>query len=74
MIVTVKNWTGCGGCRQNLFLEEVESLKGEKQLSKRIKLVHLNPEWDKRDEVIRVGGQLQRSLLPHESCKPIILR
>lgn len=54
------------------FGAEIELLKEKKPVQPVSKIANLDPKLDS-DEILHVGGRLQRSLLPEESREPIIL-
>ncbi|XP_028411629.1 uncharacterized protein LOC114534388 [Dendronephthya gigantea] len=59
-------------CQREAFGEELRSLKRTKSVDNHSKLLSLTPYLD-QDDVIRVGGRLDRAKLPYEVRHPIIL-
>ena len=54
------------------FTEEIHDLELEKRVNKKSKLVTLDPSID-RDGVIRVGGRLKNSTIPHSQQHLMLL-
>ena len=59
-------------CQREAFSNEFESLEKNKCVDRRSKLLSFTPYLDKNN-VIRVGGRLDRAKLPYEVRHPIIL-
>lgn len=59
-------------CQQDAFAEEISSLKENKPVSKKSKLVSLNPFLDDKN-VLRVGGRLQNTISTYDNKHPVIL-
>ncbi|XP_064648771.1 uncharacterized protein LOC135500981 [Lineus longissimus] len=55
------------------FQKEIQKLKAGESVEKTSVIVQLNPYWDKRSQVIRVGGRLNYAPLPEEVKHPIVL-
>ncbi|XP_066600734.1 uncharacterized protein [Prorops nasuta] len=55
------------------FIEEINILQAGESLSKRHKLMSLNPIMDKKDGILRVGGRLANSVLSPTMKHPPIL-
>ncbi|XP_064621089.1 uncharacterized protein LOC135483944 [Lineus longissimus] len=55
------------------YQEDIEELKAGRQVTMESKLAPLSPEWDEKDQVMRVGGRLHYAPLPEETKHPIIL-
>ena len=58
--------------QRKYYGDELQSLRRNQTVSKGSKLRNLCPEID-QDGILRVGGRLNNSLLPHEGKHPIIL-
>lgn len=58
--------------QNSCFKKEMDCLRSQKPLPSNSPLLSLLPILDKND-IIRVGGRLSRSLLPFEAKHPIIL-
>lgn len=58
--------------QQSAFSEDLSSLKSKSNLSCSSRLKRLNPFLDENN-VIRVGGRLNRSSLSHEAKHPVVL-
>ncbi|XP_076660848.1 uncharacterized protein LOC143364322 [Halictus rubicundus] len=59
--------------QNHAFASEIELLSHGKPLPKRNGLCSLNPMYDETDRLLRVGGRLGNSSLPHEKKHPLIL-
>ncbi len=59
-------------CQREAFSDELESLKKSKSVDRRSRLLSFTLYLDE-DQVIRVGGRLDRARLPYEVRHPIIL-
>eukprot|EP00112_Aurelia_sp_Birch-Aquarium-sp1_P023683 Seg714.2 transcript_id=Seg714.2/GoldUCD/mRNA.D3Y31 product="hypothetical protein" protein_id=Seg714.2/GoldUCD/D3Y31 len=55
------------------YKEELQALSDGKKISKSSRILMLNPFYDRRDKVLRVGGRLQNSDLPEEAKHQVIL-
>ncbi|KAG1701185.1 putative leucine--tRNA ligase, mitochondrial [Nymphon striatum] len=59
--------------QQEAFFEEINELKKSNQVSHSSKIFQLNPMWDAKEELLRVGGRLHYTNLTEETKHPIIL-
>ena len=59
-------------CQEEVFQQDLESLKRKKQLRPSSQLLSLSPFIDP-DGLLRLGGRLRRAPLPHENRHPILL-
>jgi len=55
-----------------MFIDEIHSLKSNKLISSKSKLLSLNTFMDS-DGILRVGGRLSKSNIPSSQRHPIIL-
>ena len=62
----------CRAAQKEMFAEDYFRLEGGKNCSKSSALLSLSPFFDE-NQVIRVGGRLRNSDLPHEEKHPILL-
>ena len=59
--------------QSDTYKEELQALNKGEQISTSSNLLRLDPFYDNRDKVIRVGGRLQNSSLLEEAKHQIIL-
>ncbi|XP_031560001.1 uncharacterized protein LOC116296171, partial [Actinia tenebrosa] len=59
--------------QREVYSEDYKTLKEGKQLTSSSRLLRLDPYYDEKDQVLRVGGRLQFADLPEENKHQIIL-
>ncbi|XP_047519227.1 uncharacterized protein LOC125059071 [Pieris napi] len=59
-------------CQQDSFPNEVQSLKNNKKIHHKSRILSLNPYLDEHD-LIRVGGRIQNSICEYSKKHPILL-
>jgi len=60
--------------QRDVYQVEYEQLKANHPLPNTSAILKLDPYYDKKDQLLRVGGRLQYSDLPEGTKNPIILR
>ena len=59
--------------QSDTYKEELQALSNGKQISRSSRILMLDPIYDSRNKVMRVGGRLQDSDLPEEAKHQVIL-
>lgn len=59
--------------QEECYSTEINALRSKKPLPRSSHLLALNPFYDNTDQLLRVGGRLQCSLLPFDEMHPTIL-